>query len=118
MDGRDFDFSSDYSDFGSGYFSATPAPAVFKERAMMPVTSMRLEAKRFIPFEFPTNDPNLDQHGFTKGETAQHVEYPEHCNIPTVIHVNPLKHMLAVQTVEVDGKSDLQITLVPMDDNL
>lgn len=82
------------------------------------VTSMRLEAKRFIPFEFPANDPNLDHHGFTKGETAQHVEYPEHCNIPTVIHVNPLKHMLAVQTVEVDGKSELQITLVPMDDNL
>ena len=85
---------------------------------MTQVTSMRLEAKRFIPFEFPTTDPNLDQHGFTKGETAQHVEYPEHCNVPTVIHVNPRTHMLAVQTVEASGKSELQITLVPMDDNL
>lgn len=82
---------------------------------MTQVTSMRLEAKRFIPFEIPA-DPNLDQHGFTKGETAQHVEYPEHCNVPTVIHVNPLTHMLAVQMMEVNGKPELQITLVPMDD--
>lgn len=78
------------------------------------VTSMRLEAKRFIPFEIP-NDPQLDKHGFTSGETAQHVEYPEHCNVPTVIHINPRTHMLAVQTVEVNGKQEMQVTLVPMD---
>ena len=76
---------------------------------------MRLEAKRFIPFEFPENNPQLDQHGFTKDEGSQHVEYPEHCNIPTVIHVNPLTHMLTVQVVEVNEKAELQLTLVPID---
>ena len=79
------------------------------------VTSMRLEAKRFIPFEFPENNPQLDQHGFAKDESSQHVEYPEHCNIPTVMHVNPLTHTLTVQVVKVHGKMELQVTLVPID---
>lgn len=80
------------------------------------VTSMRLEAKRFIPFEF-SEDAAFDQHGFDKDEKSQHVDYPEHCNIPTVIHINPLTHMLAVQTVVKDGSQDLQVTIVPMDEN-
>lgn len=79
------------------------------------ITSMRLEAKRFIPFEFPQDDPQLDQHGFTKDEGSQHVEYPEHCNVPTVIHVNPLAHTVLIQVIDVNDKSELQITLVPID---
>jgi hypothetical protein len=59
--------------------------------------SMRLEAKRFIPFE-PT--PGTDQHGFTEGETEQQVEYPEHCNIPTRIYFDPLKHDVMLQRDE------------------
>lgn len=82
---------------------------------MPDVISMRLEAKRFIPFEFPQNDPQLDQHGFTKDETSQHVEYPEHCNLPTIIHVNPLTHTVAIQVAEVNDKAELQITLIPID---
>lgn len=78
------------------------------------MTSMRLEAKRFIPFEFPSGDPQLDQHGFTRDEMSQHVEYPVHCNIPTVIHVNPLAHTLTVEVVEVNETPELQITLVPI----
>jgi hypothetical protein len=80
---------------------------------MSEVTSMRLEAKRFIPFEFPEGDPHLDQHGFTKDESSQHVEYPAHCNVPTVIHINPLMHTLMVQVVHVNGKQEMQVTLVP-----
>lgn len=79
------------------------------------VISMRLEAKRFIPFEFPENNPQLDQHGFTKDEQSQHVEYPWHCNVPTVIHVNPLAHTVAIQVVHVNDKAELQITLIPID---
>lgn len=82
---------------------------------MLDVTSMRLEAKRFIPFEFPENDPQLDQYGFTKDEMSQHVEYPSHCNLPTVIHVNPMAHTVTIAVVEVNGVSELQVTLVPID---
>lgn len=82
---------------------------------MADAISMRLEAKRFIPFEFPKDDPRLDQHGFTKDELSQHVEYPAHCNLPTVIHVNPFIHTVAIQVVEVNGTLELQVTLVPID---
>ena len=82
---------------------------------MNAITSMRLEAKRFIPFEFPRGNPQLDDLGFAKDEMSQHVDYPEHCNIPTVIHVNPLTHTLTVQVIEVNDRAELQITLVPID---
>ena len=75
---------------------------------------MRLEAKRFIPFEFPGDNPQLDQHGFTLDESQQHAEYPDHCNIPTVIHVNPQTHAVAIAVVVVNDKTELQVTLVPV----
>lgn len=70
---------------------------------MKEFTSMRLEAKSFIPFEFA---PGTDPHGFTEGEAEQQVEYPDHCNVPTRIYFDPTCHDVMLQR-DSDGRTSL-----------
>lgn len=71
------------------------------------VTSMRLDAKRFIPFH-PIADGDAD--GFTPDGEEQRVEYPFHCNVPTRIYFDATRHDVLLQR---DAEGQMSILIAP-----
>ncbi len=72
---------------------------------MESVTSMRLEAKRFIPFEPAVG---MDQDGFTQDGEEQRVEYPFHSNVPTRIYFDDTRHDILLQR-DSEGRTSILI---------
>jgi hypothetical protein len=70
-------------------------------------TSMRLEAKRFVPF---TPTPGGDQDGFTHDGEEQRVEYPFHCNVPTRIYFDVTGYDVLLQR---DAEGRMSILIAP-----